>query len=332
MEQNIAPPVLEESQIVLPPGFRFHPTDEELISHYLCKKVVDSNFCCKPIGEVDLNKSEPWDLPWKAKMGEREWYFFCLRDRKYPTGLRTNRATESGYWKATGKDKEIYRGKILVGMKKTLVFYRGRAPKGEKSNWVMHEFRLEGKASVINLPNTAKNEWVISRVFQKSCGGKNVHISGLVKLGSCSSALPPLKDSSSSLSPFKIKPVSELAHVPCFSNTMDSSQRTLPKINDCSFNFSSFFPTIFPRNTQPTSLLNPQSISFPLNLQFQNMARTEADGRISVSQETGLTTDINNEISSVVSNLEMVRLPFENQHNPSASTVPLMNPPMVWNY
>lgn len=80
-------------------------------------------------------------------MGEKEWYFFSLRDRKYPTGLRTNRATEAGYWKTTGKDKEIFRGGVLVGMKKTLVFYKGRAPRGEKSNWVMHEYRLENKHS-----------------------------------------------------------------------------------------------------------------------------------------------------------------------------------------
>ena len=89
-------------------------------------------------------------------MGEKEWYFFYLRDRKYPTGLRTNRATEAGYWKATGKDKEIYKMKTLVGMKKTLVFYKGRAPKGEKTNWVMHEYRLEGKHSIYSLPRTAK--------------------------------------------------------------------------------------------------------------------------------------------------------------------------------
>lgn len=184
----------------LPPGFRFHPMDEELVTYYLTQKVRDSSFSCRAIAEVDLNKCEPWDLPEKAKMGEKEWYFFSLRDRKYPTGTRTNRATEAGYWKATGKDREIYRGKsnTLVGMKKTLVFYKGRAPKGEKTNWVMHEYRLDGKFSYYDLPKTAKDEWVVTRIFQKSSGAKK----GPLGLGRSSSYLdmdspnlPPLLES-----------------------------------------------------------------------------------------------------------------------------------------
>lgn len=47
----------------LPPGFRFHPTDEELITHYLLKKVLDCNFTSRAIAEIDLNKCEPWELP-----------------------------------------------------------------------------------------------------------------------------------------------------------------------------------------------------------------------------------------------------------------------------
>nr|WDA53389.1 cup shaped cotyledon 1 [Erycina pusilla] len=148
----------------LPPGFRFHPSDEELITYYLTHKITNFGFVTKAIVDVDLNKCEPWDLPGKASIGEKEWYFFSLKDRKYPTGMRTNRATQAGYWKTTGKDKEIFHYGSLVGMKKTLVFYKGRAPKGEKTSWVMHEYRQQTKFPY--KPN--KEEWVVCRVFKKS--------------------------------------------------------------------------------------------------------------------------------------------------------------------
>lgn len=80
---------------------------------------------------------------------DEERYFFSMREAKYPNGNRSNRATGSGYWKATGIDRQIVapRGgnlgqKQLVGMKKTLVFYRGKPPRGTKTDWIMHEYRL----------------------------------------------------------------------------------------------------------------------------------------------------------------------------------------------
>lgn len=82
----------------------------------------------------------------KALYGEGEWYFFSPRDRKYPKGERPNRAAGSGYWKATGTDKPIFSSSGLskpIGAKKALVFYTGRPPKGEKTQWFMNEYRLD---------------------------------------------------------------------------------------------------------------------------------------------------------------------------------------------
>ncbi|CAJ1942395.1 unnamed protein product [Sphenostylis stenocarpa] len=84
---------------------------------------------------------------------QNEWYFFSHKDKKYPTGTRTNRATMAGFWKATGRDKSVYERTNLIGMRKTLVFYKGRAPNGQKTDWIMHEYRLE---TVENGPPQAK--------------------------------------------------------------------------------------------------------------------------------------------------------------------------------
>ncbi|KAJ8767670.1 hypothetical protein K2173_018228 [Erythroxylum novogranatense] len=150
----------------VPPGFRFHPTDEELVDYYLRKKVASKRIDLDVIKDVDLYKIEPWDLQELCKIGTEEqndWYFFSHKDKKYPTGTRTNRATKAGFWKATGRDKAIYCRHSLIGMRKTLVFYKGRAPNGQKSDWIMHEYRLE-----TNENGTPQEEgWVVCRVFKK---------------------------------------------------------------------------------------------------------------------------------------------------------------------
>lgn len=343
----------EDEQMELPPGFRFHPTDEELITHYLSQKVLDNYFCARAIGEVDLNKCEPWDLPWRAKMGEKEWYFFCVIDRKYPTGLRTNRATDAGYWKATGKDKEIYRAKRLVGMKKTLVFYKGRAPKGEKTNWVMHEYRLEGKTPVYNPPKTAKNDWVICRIFEKSCGGKKTHISGLVRLSSYGNELkptilPPLMDSSQHNNDKRTN-IGDKSHVTCFSNPTED-QKPHETIADC-FNISLRAPlsssnmspssVLFSKPSPPNSFYSsqilpnianfqyPDSVMMPEHSMLRILLENHGPGmnlnsKRELSEDTGLSTDI----SSVVTNHELVHGSFE---DPSSSAGPV-DLDYLWNY
>ena len=47
----------------MPVGFRFQPTDEELVGHYLKHKLMGDNSLVEIIAEVDVCKHEPWDLP-----------------------------------------------------------------------------------------------------------------------------------------------------------------------------------------------------------------------------------------------------------------------------
>ncbi|PIN09783.1 hypothetical protein CDL12_17637 [Handroanthus impetiginosus] len=163
----------EEDDNVPLPGFRFHPTDEELVGFYLRRKVEKKPISIELIKQADIYKYDPWDLPKSStNVGDREWYFFCKRGRKYKNSVRPNRVTGSGFWKATGIDKAIYptegEGRQCIGLKKSLVYYRGSAGKGTKTEWMMHEFRLPPK-------NTADQEaevWTLCRILKRDVSYK----------------------------------------------------------------------------------------------------------------------------------------------------------------
>ncbi|KAL6346076.1 hypothetical protein AAG906_025356 [Vitis piasezkii] len=108
--------------------------------------------CLSIIGFLNIYHHEPWDLPGLSKVGEREWYFFVPRDRKNGHGGRPNRTTEKGFWKATD-----------IGSEKTLVFYKGRAPRGSKTDWIMNEYRL---------PNTSSS----LKCFARSIGATSLKV------------------------------------------------------------------------------------------------------------------------------------------------------------
>lgn len=156
---------------VFPPGFRFHPTDEELVLYYLKKKMCRRRHQLDVIGETDVYKWDPEELPGLSKLqtGDRQWFFFSPRDRKYPNGARSNRATRNGYWKATGKDRIITCNARDVGVKKTLVHYKGRAPAGERTDWVMHEYTLDEEELKRCL--AVKDYYALYKVYKKSGPG-----------------------------------------------------------------------------------------------------------------------------------------------------------------
>ncbi|KAG6406053.1 hypothetical protein SASPL_133649 [Salvia splendens] len=79
------------------PGFRFHPTEEELVGYYL---KIDPDV----IVDIDLYRMEPCDIQDRYKLGYEEqnkWYFFSHKDRKYPSSAQMNRATVAGFWEET---------------------------------------------------------------------------------------------------------------------------------------------------------------------------------------------------------------------------------------
>ncbi|OMO68892.1 No apical meristem (NAM) protein [Corchorus olitorius] len=142
------PLVPRKAKINVPIGYRFKPRDDELIVHYLKPKAYNQPLPPNTIEEVELYSYNPEAL--------------------------TGRGTGDGFWKATGVDKQVRDQGKLEGLKKTLVYYRGKPPKGKKTNWIMHEYVLKDPPPTqrAGIHDMKLDNWVLCKVYNKKHGKK----------------------------------------------------------------------------------------------------------------------------------------------------------------
>ncbi|XP_028758766.1 NAC domain-containing protein 41-like [Neltuma alba] len=155
-----------------PPGYRFCPTEEELIVKYLMKKV--KNEPLPPnliIPEVDIYQYDPAILCENYKgMDEKAWYFFSPRERKYLTWSRAKRSTNEGYWKNYGvSNKSIYSKKRIVGKWRILTYFQGKSPTGTKTTWNMKEYSLVDLPHQRTISNTNMKlrDFVLCKIYKR---------------------------------------------------------------------------------------------------------------------------------------------------------------------
>ncbi|KAF8020003.1 hypothetical protein BT93_G0636 [Corymbia citriodora subsp. variegata] len=133
-------------------GFGFIPTEEELLNGYLMSKVLGYTDACIIPELDDFYAWDPWDLPELYQQISNipsdgwDWYFFCPSPYLAQNNERIKRQTPSGKWKITCQKDEIKTRdtRALIGTKRILVFYKGRA----KTGWIPYILcRLKRKPS-----------------------------------------------------------------------------------------------------------------------------------------------------------------------------------------
>ncbi|KAK6947374.1 NAC domain [Dillenia turbinata] len=169
------PPTQEDLSYfeTLPPGFRFKPSDQELIQYYLKNKVEGRPLPPNKIIDDDIYLGSPENLLEKYKKiwSESECYFFTPRNRKYKNGNRPDRRALDGYWKATGSDKLIRCGDT-VGYKRSLVYYKGNTHHGNKTDWLMQEYMLRSNPIKKGTSDMRLDDVVLCKIYKKVAKGE----------------------------------------------------------------------------------------------------------------------------------------------------------------
>ncbi|KAG8647009.1 NAC domain-containing protein 90 [Manihot esculenta] len=162
-------------------GFRFYPTEEELISFYLHNKLQDKReddliqAIDRVVAVLDIYDFDPWQLPRElCRRDPEQWFFFVPRQEREAKGGKPKRLTPCGYWKSTGSAGYVYSSNnSCIGAIRTMAFYKGRVPNGRKTQWKMNEYKATEAAAVSCSSSTGahprlRKEFSLCRVYKKS--------------------------------------------------------------------------------------------------------------------------------------------------------------------
>ncbi|KAK2636091.1 hypothetical protein Ddye_030883 [Dipteronia dyeriana] len=164
MEQQQLTVDIETEIKRLPVGFRFEPRERDMIVHFLINKILNRPLPSNAVKDINcIYHFDPDQLP----IGEFSGY--CNPDQAYfftQVVQGERRTTKSGYWKAKASGSEVpvlYDDKKIVGFKKSFRFYSG----DEKSNWIIHEYRVNPDLIPANAPNQILKSKIDSYVICK---------------------------------------------------------------------------------------------------------------------------------------------------------------------
>ncbi|WCJ35869.1 NAC-domain protein 101 [Euphorbia peplus] len=138
---------MEIKDCEFPVGYKFVPTEEELLTHYLMNKALFKPLPAQVIPDIDASiffQQPPKNLVRYSK-GEREWYFFTqlgrggdekeMKIQKFEDGI--------GFWKAIGQEEAIYNADgNIFGFKFHFIYYSGTLQNPKKTHWKLDKFRL----------------------------------------------------------------------------------------------------------------------------------------------------------------------------------------------
>ncbi|KAF8118093.1 hypothetical protein N665_0006s0093 [Sinapis alba] len=156
--------IMVNGSMKLPVGYRFHPTEQELILHYLLPKAFASSLPSSIIPVYDVFFSHPLTFP--GDQEERQRYFFCKKRQEVSSNEHKIKISSgNGYWKPIMKEREIIACGRTIGVRRTLVFHgtNNSSSNCNKTRWCMTEYSLAGFAST----KAVLGEWAVYKVYKR---------------------------------------------------------------------------------------------------------------------------------------------------------------------